>query len=56
MNSGVIIWLIVFVLSAAVFFLIAGVVTVKGLGDLRVLLRHSRQSERPNDESESKSV
>ncbi len=38
MTSGAIFWFIVFALSAALFFGIALVVTVRGLGDLRDLL------------------
>jgi hypothetical protein len=45
MNSGVFIWLLIFAVSAAVFFLIAGVVTVKGLRDLRILLRLSKRND-----------
>ena len=41
MNTGALVWLIIFCVSAIGFFLIAGVVAVKGLGDLRTLLRHS---------------
>lgn len=47
MNVGIIIWLLVFALSAAVFFIVAAVVAVKGLGDLRTLLRHSKRSDGP---------
>jgi hypothetical protein len=54
MDKGVLIWLIIFALSAAVFFLVAAVVTVKGLGDLRTLLRHSRKSGRSSDDTASK--
>lgn len=53
MNNGVIVWLIIFALSAAVFFVVAAIVTVKGLADLRALLQHSgrrnkSKSELPN--------
>ncbi len=41
MNKVAIVWLIIFCVSAIGFFLIAGVVAVKGIGDLRTLLRHS---------------
>ena len=47
MNTGIIIWLLVFALSAAVFFIVAAVVAVKGLGDLRTLLRHSKRRDGP---------
>jgi hypothetical protein len=39
MNSGAIFWTIVFALSAACFFIVAAIVTVKGSSDLRDLLR-----------------
>lgn len=39
MNTGTFVWLIIFAISAAVFFIVAGIVTIKGLGDLRDLLR-----------------
>jgi hypothetical protein len=41
MTSGALIWLIIFGISAAGFFLIAAVVGYKGFADLQVLLRHS---------------
>lgn len=49
MDKGVLIWLIVFAFAAAVFFLVAIVVGIKGVGDLRILLRHSRKSGRGRD-------
>lgn len=52
MNNGVIIWLIVFALSAVCFFVIAAIVTVKGFADLRTLLRHSERKDKPNANSE----
>ncbi|MDQ3750579.1 MAG: hypothetical protein M3367_16415 [Acidobacteriota bacterium] len=52
MNSGVIIWLIIFALSAACFFVVAAIVTVKGLADLRALLRHSEPEDKRNEEAE----
>lgn len=45
MNKGALVWLILFAISATVFFLVAVVVAVKGVGDLRVLLRHSASDE-----------
>lgn len=42
MTSGALFWFIVFALSAALFFGIALVVTVRGLGDLRDLLGGAR--------------
>jgi hypothetical protein len=41
MTSGAIFWLILFALSAMLFFAIAAVVAVRGAGDLRELLRKS---------------
>jgi len=48
MNNGVIAWLIIFALSAAGFFIIALIVSVKGFADLRTLLRHSEQRDKPS--------
>ena len=42
MTVGVIIWLVVFAISALIFLLIAAVVTVRGLVDLKMLLRETR--------------
>ncbi len=39
MTPGALFWFIVFALSAALFFGIALVVTLRGLGDLRDLLK-----------------
>ena len=39
MRTGTLIWLIIFAISAATFFIVAAVVAVKGIGDLRDLLR-----------------
>ena len=47
MNSGVIAWLIIFAFSAAGFFIIALIVSIKGLADLRDLLQHSEQRDKP---------
>jgi hypothetical protein len=38
MNTGTLVWLIIFAISAVAFFIVAGIVTIKGLGDLRDLL------------------
>ena len=46
MKNGALFWLIVFGISASLFFVIAAVVAYKGLGDLRVLLRDSSQRRR----------
>jgi hypothetical protein len=52
MNNGVIIWLVIFALSGASFFVIAAIVTVKGFADLQSLLRHSEREDKPNAKSE----
>jgi len=49
MDSGAIVWLVIFALSALLFFGIAAVVAVKGLGDLRKLLRYSKRRSRMDD-------
>ncbi len=48
MNNGVIIWLIIFALAAACFFVIAVIVSVKGFADLRTLLQHSKHRDKPD--------
>jgi len=48
MNNGVVIWLIIFALAAAGFFVIAAIVSVKGFADLRTLLQHSKHRDKPN--------
>lgn len=45
MTNGALFWLIVFAISAAVFFVVAAVVAFKGLSDLRGLLS------RPDDKN-----
>ncbi|MFN2513171.1 MAG: hypothetical protein ABR568_17330 [Pyrinomonadaceae bacterium] len=42
MNSGVLIWLIIFALATTCFFVVAAIVAVKGSSDLRDLLRDSK--------------
>jgi hypothetical protein len=37
-------WMIVFLLSALLFFAIAAVVITKGVGDLRNLLQHTKKN------------
>jgi hypothetical protein len=39
MKIGALLWLIIFALTAAVFFVVAAIVAFKGLSDLRDLLR-----------------
>ena len=43
MDKAAIVWIIIFALSAILFFAIAGVVAVNGLSDLKKLLRHSKR-------------
>ena len=46
MTSVALFWLIVFAISAAVFFIVAAVVAFKGFSDLRGLLRRSDNKNR----------
>ena len=39
MNTATLLWLIIFAISAAIFFIVAGIVAIKGVSDLRDLLR-----------------
>ncbi len=39
MKTGALLWGIIFAVSAAVFFIVAGIVAIKGVSDLRDLLR-----------------
>ena len=39
MNTGALLWIIIFAISAAVFFIVAAVVSVRGVSDLKDLLR-----------------
>jgi hypothetical protein len=39
MSNGTLLWLIIFAIAAATFFIVAAIVTIKGLSDLRDLLR-----------------
>ncbi|HKO98022.1 MAG TPA: hypothetical protein VJU86_13575 [Pyrinomonadaceae bacterium] len=39
MNNGTLFWIIIFAISALTFFVVAAVVAVKGVSDLRHLLR-----------------
>ncbi len=48
MNNGVIIWLIIFALAAACFFVIAVIVSIKGFADLQDLLQHSKHRDKPD--------
>ena len=44
MDKGSAVWRIIFALSAILFFTIAGVVAVKGMADLKKLLRYSKRN------------
>ena len=46
MTEGALFWLIVFVVSALIFFGIAVVVSIRGIGDLRDLLSQSTRWEK----------
>ncbi len=51
MNGGALFWLIVFGVSALLFFAVALVVTIRGVGDLRDLLgkpEEPKQTSRPD--------
>lgn len=52
MNTGTLIWLIIFAISATVFFIVAAIVSVKGVGDLRDLLSASEPADRETDGGE----
>ena len=39
MNTGTLVWMLIFAASALCFFAVAAVVSVKGFGDLKDLLR-----------------
>jgi hypothetical protein len=49
MNTGTLIWMIIFAASALCFFAIAAVVTVRGFGDLKELLRLTKRADRGGD-------
>ena len=44
MNTGALLWLITFALAAAVFFVVAAIVSVRGVSDLKDLLRSKRDN------------
>jgi len=56
MTAGVIIWLVIFAISAASFLLIAAVVTVRGFVDMRMLLGDGRNPEDKRDHDRNKSI
>jgi hypothetical protein len=43
MNTGTLIWMVIFAAGALCFFAVAAVVSVKGFGDLRDLLRLTKR-------------
>lgn len=48
MTTGALIWLALFAINAGLFFAIALVVTIRGMGELRDLLRSARpEKKRP---------
>jgi hypothetical protein len=42
MNSGALVWVIIFALFTTCFFVVAAIVAVKGSYDLMDLLRHTK--------------
>ncbi len=44
MNTGTIVWLMIFAACALCFFVVAAVVSVKGFGDLKELLRFTKRA------------
>ena len=49
MNTGTLIWMIIFAVCALGFLVVAAVVTVGGFGDLRELLRFTKRADRGED-------
>ena len=39
MRTGILVWMIIFGISAVAFFIVAAIVSVKGFSDLKDLLR-----------------
>ena len=52
MDNASVVWLVIFALSAILFFAIAAVVAVNGLTDLKKLLRHSKRQGQLSDADE----
>ena len=44
MNTGAILWIIIFAIAAAVFFIVAAVVSIRGVSDLKDLLKKGNDS------------
>jgi hypothetical protein len=42
MNTGALFWIITFAIAAAVFFIVAAIVSFRGVSDLKDLLRSKR--------------
>lgn len=51
MTTGSLIWLIIFAVSVAVFFIVAAIVSVRGFGDLRDLLHTPEKRGRPTSDN-----
>jgi len=49
MNSGALIWMIIFAACALCFFAVAAVVSIRGFGDLKELLRLTKRAGRSGD-------
>ena len=43
MNTGTLVWMIIFAAAALCFFVVAAVVSVRGFGDLKELLRLTKR-------------
>ena len=46
MNSGALIWMIIFAACGLCFFVVAAVVSIRGFGDLKELLRFAKRAGR----------
>ena len=44
MNTGTLIWMIIFAACALCFFVVAAVVSIRGFGDLKELLRFTKRA------------
>jgi hypothetical protein len=49
MNTGTLVWMVIFVVCALCFFVIAAVVSVRGFDDLKDLLRVTKRAGRSED-------
>jgi hypothetical protein len=49
MNTGTLVWMVIFAAAALCFFAVAAVVSVKGFGDLKELLRFTKRAGRSEE-------